>query len=205
MTKTGTNLDGSNIAVIQSADYQYYLAKYMAQQGLSYTAVPYDNTLEMFEDYENGDVDAISYDKSVLNAYRSHFTTPGDHVIFDEELSKEPLSPVVRQGDDGWYDIVKWVIYALFQAEELGIDSSNVDNLKLNSQDPDIRRFLGVEGSLGQSLGLPDDWAYQIIKQVGNYAEIYTRNLESSMPTHLPRGKNKLHTEGGLMYSPPMR
>lgn len=201
---TLTDLDGKKIAVMQTADYQYNLAKFMMEQGLTYEEVLYNNSSQMFADYQSGEVDAVSYDKSALNAYRSSFGKPTDHVIFDEMLSKEPLSPVVRHDDDAWYDIVKWVIYALFEAEELGINSTNADVL-LGSTNPAVRRFLGVEGTLGQDLGLSNDCFYQIIKQVGNYGEIYHRNLGPSTPTYLPRGQNELHTEGGLLYSPPMR
>lgn len=199
------NLDGKIIAVLQGTEHKYNLDKFMEEQGVfNYDVEEYTSTSEMFLDYENGAVDAVSYDKSALNAYRSDFDEPGDHNIFDEMLSKEPLSPAVRHGDDAWYDIVKWVIYALFEAEELGISSANVDAL-LTSTDPAIRRFLGVQGTLGSDLGLPNDWAYQIISQVGNYGEIYDRHLGPSTSTYLPRGQNNLHTAGGLLYSPPMR
>jgi general L-amino acid transport system substrate-binding protein len=199
------DLEGKKIAVLEGSAYQEKLAKYMQQKGLSYQEVLYSSSTDMFSDYEAEQTDAVSIDTSILNANRSLFSDPDGHIILDDLLSKEPLSPVVRHGDDGWYDIVKWVIYALFQAEELGVDSGNVDTLLSSTSDPDIRRFLGLEGTLGQNLDLPDDWAYQIIKQVGNYAEIYEANFGPSTPTHLPRGQNSLHTDGGLLYSPPMR
>jgi len=188
------NLNGKKIAV-QNNDSQYNLSKFMMEQGLTYIEVLYNNIDEMFNDYQSGGVDAVSHDKSGLNAYRRSFD-----VIFDEMLSKEPLSPVVRHCDDAWYDIVKWVIYALFEAEELGINTSNVDDLKQSSEDPKVRRFLSVEGTLCQDLGLLNDCFYQIIRQVGNYKEIYEDNFDL-----LPRGLNSLYTEGGLLYSPPMK
>lgn len=197
------DLDGKLIGVLEERSHQYYLDKFMTQHDLYPQIILFPNRTEMFSDYEQGQIDAVSTDKSVLNAYRAFFANPNTHVIFDEILTKEPLAPVVREGDDVWYDLVKWVIYALIQAEELGIDSNNVDSL-LSSTDPDIKRFLGVEGSLGQNLHLSSDWAYQIIKQVGNYGEIYDRNLGSLTPAPLPRGQNRLHFDGGLHYSPPM-
>jgi len=210
MARVGWELEAlTSIAVIVSSVsslsyHQYNLDKFKNEQGLNFEVVPFVNSSEMFEVYQEGVVDAVSHDKTALNSERSFFDFPSDHIILDEMLSKEPLSPVVRHGDDAWYDIVKWVIYALFEAEELGINSGNVDTL-LGSSDSAVRRFLGLEGTLGDALGLPNNWAYQIIKLVGNYGEIYDRNLGPATPTYLPRDHNKLHTEGGLLYSPPMR
>jgi general L-amino acid transport system substrate-binding protein len=192
--------DVESIGVIENTYHYDNLLKFMAQQGLSFVVIQYSSESEMLEDYEEGSLEALSSDKSFLYSYQSSLDEPGDHIIFDEMLSKEPLSPVVRHGDDEWYDIVKWVIYALFEAEELEINSNNVDWEKQSSADPTVRRFLSVEGTLCQDLGLPNDCFYQTIRQVGNYKEIYEDNIE-----FLPRGLNSLYTEGGLFYSPPMK
>jgi general L-amino acid transport system substrate-binding protein len=130
---------------------------------------------------------------------------PDEHIIMDLTLSKEPLGPVVRHGDDQWFDIVKWTIFATAAAEEYGIDSANVDDIRSSAENPELRRLLGVEGDLGPKLGLTNDWAYNVIKQVGNYAEIYERNLGEGTPTYIPRGLNSMYMDGGLLYSPPFR
>jgi len=192
--------DITSIAVLQSTTFQYNLEIFKDRKGLEFEIVPYLGRSEMFSDYESGFVEAVTDAWEVLTYNQELFENPEDHVILDDILSKDPLSPVVRHGDDEWYDIVKWVIYALFEAEELGINSGNVDALKQSSLDSAIRRFLGVEGTLGDDLGLPNDWAYQIIKLVGNYGDIYDKNLSP----YQSRGQNSLHTEGGLLYSPLM-
>ncbi|MDE5095481.1 MAG: amino acid ABC transporter substrate-binding protein, partial [Trichodesmium sp. St11_bin5] len=127
------------------------------------------------------------------------------HVILQVTMSKEPLGPVTKNNDSAWFDVVKWVTYALIEAEELGITQENVDDLKQNSDNPTIRRFLGVDGDLGEGLGLSNDFAYRVIKNVGNYAEVYDRNLGEESQFKLPRGMNNLWTKGGLLYSPPFR
>lgn len=131
---------------------------------------------------------------------------PNDHVILPEIISKEPLSPAIRQGDNQWADIVRWSQYAMLEAEELGINSKNVDSVKANDQRPEVKRLLGVdETHLGKMLGLSDDWAYQIIKHIGNYGEVFARNLGEESPLKIDRGLNKLWSKGGLQYSMPMR
>jgi len=130
---------------------------------------------------------------------------PDAHVIMDVTLSKEPLGPVVRQGDDQWFDIVKWVIYATFAAEEYDVSSANVDDVRGSTTNPEVKRLLGVEGELGLKLGLSNEWAYNVVKLVGNYAEIYDRNLGPETPTYIPRGLNSLYRDGGALYAPPFR
>jgi general L-amino acid transport system substrate-binding protein len=131
-------------------------------------------------------------------------STPEDHQILADTMSKEPLGPLVRHGDDNWFDIVKWTVNCTFQAEEKGVDSTNVDDM-LGSDDPEILNLLGVEGDLGQAMGLNNDFCYQVIKQVGNYEEIYNRHLGPDTVYNVPRGLNSLWTDGGLLYSPPFR
>ena len=151
-----------------------------------------------------GRCDVITSDSSQLAAIRSIAPNPKDYVLLPEIISKEPLAPVVRHGDDQWYDIVNWTVMALIQAEELGITSKNVDEM-LKSSDPRVKRFLGVTPGLGKDLGLNNKWAYNIIKQVGNYGEIFERNVGVNTPLGLKRGLNALWTKGGLMYAAPFR
>jgi len=120
-------------------------------------------------------------------------------------MSKEPLGPVVRHGDDQWFDIAQWTVFALFAGEEFGITSANVDSVKTSATAPEVKRWLGVEGDLGSKLGLGNDWAYNILKLVGNYEEVYNRNLGPETPTYIPRGYNSLYTDGGLLFAPPAR
>jgi len=155
--------------------------------------------------YDEGRCDAFTTDKSGLVSIQTILQNPDEHVILDETMSKEPLGPLVRHGDDQWFDIVKWVTFGLFQAEELGITSANVEEMAATSEDPVIRNLLGVEGDLGQGLGLENDFMVKAIQQVGNYGEIYERHLGPDTVYNLPRGLNALWTEGGLIYSPPFR
>ena len=152
----------------------------------------------------SGRCDVYTTDASGLAATRSTFPDPQNHIILPEIISKEPLGPATRHGDDQWSDIVTWVYYATVTAEELGVTSANVDKMK-SSKNPEILRMLGVEGNQGEELGLSKDWAYQIIKQVGNYGEIFERNIGKKTPIGLARGLNALWTKGGLQYSPPFR
>ena len=154
--------------------------------------------------YLSGRCDIYTTDASGLAATRSTFPNPGNHKILPEIISKEPLGPAVRQGDDQWADIVRWIYNATVTAEELGVTSSNVDSMK-GSNNPEILRLLGVEGSQGEELGLSKDWAYQVIKQIGNYGEIFERNIGTNTPIGLARGLNDQWNKGGLQYSPPFR
>jgi general L-amino acid transport system substrate-binding protein len=151
-----------------------------------------------------GRCDVITSDTSQLAGMRVGAPNPEDYVILPEVISKEPLAPCVRQGDEQWFDIVKWSVYALINAEELGITSKNVDDM-LKSEDPDVQRFLGVVPGNGKALGLDEKWAYNIIKQVGNYGEIFERNVGKNTALRLERGLNALWTKGGLMYAPPFK
>jgi general L-amino acid transport system substrate-binding protein len=149
--------------------------------------------------------DAYTTDASGLAAERSVLKQPDDHIILPEIISKEPLGPLVRHGDNEWGDVVRWSLNAMVIAEEFGITSENVDKIKAESTNPEIRRMLGVEGDMGQQLKVNPDWAYQIIKQVGNYGESFERNVGEKTPLHLARGLNQLWSKGGLLYAPPIR
>jgi general L-amino acid transport system substrate-binding protein len=163
------------------------------------------DTLELAgQAYASNRCDALTVDRSQLHALRLSLPDPEMHIVLPDTISKEPLGPAVRQGDDRWLDIVSWTHYALINAEELGVRAADAAH-HLQSENPDIRRLMGAEGSFGQQLGLSNDWAYQIIRQVGNYGEIFDRNLGLASPLHMERGLNRLWSDGGLHYAPPIR
>ncbi|MDQ7028273.1 MAG: transporter substrate-binding domain-containing protein [Ardenticatenia bacterium] len=198
------DLQGAAICVTTGTTTELNLADQMRARGIEYTPVVFETADNTFGAYEEGRCDAVTTDKSGLVSRKSLLQDPEAHVILDATLSKEPLGPAVLQGDPIWHDVVMWTVFATIQAEEFGITSENVDDF-LNSEDPGIRRFLGLEGELGENLGLTNDFAYRVIKNVGNYGEIYDRNLGPGTPFELPRGLNDLWTRGGLLYSPPFR
>ena len=195
------DLNGATICVNAGTTTEKNLADVFRSRGINYEAVVFAETAEEREAYDSGRCDAWTTDKSGLVASITQLADPSAHVILEETMSKEPLGPLVRHGDDNWFDIVKWTVYCTFQAEELDVTSANVDEM-LGSDDPQVLNMLGVEGDLGQAMGLNNDFCYQVIKQVGNYAEIYDKNLG---PFNLPRGLNSQWTDGGLLYSPPFR
>ena len=159
---------------------------------------------EVVKAYESGQCDTLTADVSQLYALRLNFAKPGDHNILPDVISKEPLAPVVRERDDDWMLIVKWTLYAMINAEELGITSQNIDEA-LKSKKPDVMRLVGTEGSYGEDLGLTKDWAVRIIRRVGNYGEVYERNVGSGSKLGIPRGLNQLWSAGGIQYAPPIR
>jgi general L-amino acid transport system substrate-binding protein len=200
------DLEGGTICVQKGTTTELNLADVMATNGIEYTPAVFDDVNATYGAYAEGRCDAATSDKSQLNSVaKGLLPNPEEHIIMDVTLSKEPLGPVVRHGDDQWFDIVKWTIFALEAAEEYGINSANVDDIRSSAENPEIKRLLGVEGDLGLKLGLTNDWAYNVIKQVGNYAEVYERNLGEGTPTYIPRGFNSLYNDGGLLYSPPFR
>jgi general L-amino acid transport system substrate-binding protein len=159
---------------------------------------------ESRDNYVNNACDVYTTDSSALAAQRSTLADPSAHLILPEIISKEPLGPVVRHGDNQWGDIVRWAFNAMVIAEEKGVTSANVEEMKTNN-DPEIQRLLGTDGDMGQQLGLDAEWAFNIVKQVGNYGESFERNIGASTPIALERGLNQLWTKGGILYSPPMR
>ncbi len=199
------DLDGAAICVTTGTTTEQNLADVFAANGLSYQEVKFETADETFGAYEEGRCDAVTTDKSGLVSRKSVLKDPAAHKILDVTMSKEPLGPMVRHGDDQWFDIVQWTVFATFTAEEYGVTSQNVDDMRANSNNPSVRKLLGVEGEMGAKLGLDNDWAYNIIKQVGNYEEIYMRNLGPDTPFNLPRGLNALYTDGGILYAPPFR
>jgi general L-amino acid transport system substrate-binding protein len=181
------------------------LADYFRANKLDFKPVVIEKLDEVESAFFSGRCDAYTTDRSGLAATRAaRATNPDDYVILPDVISKEPLSPAVRQGDDPWDHLVRWVIFALIQAEESGITSKNVDDM-LKSDDPTIKRLLGVTPGAGKSLGIDEKWAYNEIKQVGNYGEIFERNVGQGSPLKLERGLNNLWTKGGLMYAMPIR
>ena len=200
-----TGLDGGTICVLKGTTTEQNLADQMAALGVTYTPLVFENPDEVAGTYDEGRCDGYTSDKSQLVARQVAMATPADHVILDVSMSKEPLGPAVRHGDDQWFDIVQWVVFATFLGEEHDITSANVDDIRSTTQDPNLMKILGTEGDMGLKLGLSNDWAYNVIKLVGNYAEIYDNNLGPATPFNLPRGLNALYLDGGLLYAPPVR
>ncbi len=197
-------LDGATICVQSGTTTELNLTDQFRARNIAFTPLVFEDIDATYTAYNEEQCDAVTSDRSQLIARRTTLANPDEHIILDAVLSKEPLGPAVAQNDSRWTDVVVWSVYATFQAEEFGLTSANVDTF-LNSENPDIRRFLGVEGEVGIGFGLANDFAYNIVKNVGNYGEIYDRNLGPDTPFDLARGPNDLWTNGGLLYSPPFR
>ena len=199
-------LSGASVCVQTGTTTEKNLADYFATNKMEYKPVVFEKLDEVNATYDQGGCDVYTTDQSGLYSIRLTLAAPDDHVVLKEIISKEPLGPAVRQGDDQWLDIVKWVSNALIVAEELGVTQANVDEMK-NSQNPEIRRLLGVEQgtSIGTDLGLTNEWAYNVIKAVGNYGEVFERNIGQDTPLKIARGLNQLWTKGGIQYAPPIR
>jgi len=183
------------------------LADFFRVNNISYEPVPIETNAEALQQLQAGSCDVYTTDASGLAASRATFENPGDWVILPEIVSKEPLGPLVRHGDNDWGDIVRWTLNALISAEELGVTSANVEALsaEANPETPEVNRLLGTEGTLGEMLGLDADWAARAIAVGGNYGELFEGNIGENTPVGLARGLNAQWTEGGLMYSPPFR
>jgi general L-amino acid transport system substrate-binding protein len=195
-------LNGATICVQPGTTTELNLADYFRANHMTFKPVVIEKLEEVTNAYFSGRCDVYTTDVSGLVSTRgSRAPNPADHVILPEVISKEPLGPVVRHGDDRWFDVVKWSLFAMLEAEELGLSSKNIDQ-ELSSTNPAIQRFVGVNGGIGKMMGLDDRWAYNIVKQVGNYGESFDANLK---PLGFDRGLNKLWTHGGLMYAPPVR
>jgi general L-amino acid transport system substrate-binding protein len=197
-------LDGASVCVQQGTTTELNLADYFRANNMKLEAVVFATDEEATKAYDSGRCDAYTTDASGLYSERLKMSNPDDHIVLPEIISKEPLGPSVRKDDVQWFQIVQWTHYALITAEELGVTQANVDE-KLKSDNPAIRRLLGVEGSYGEGLGLTNDWAYRIIKAVGNYGEIFERNVGQGSPIKISRGLNALWNKGGLQYAPPIR
>ncbi len=198
-------LAGKTICVQKGTTTELNLADQMSTRGIAYTPLSVETADDATAAYEAERCDAYTTDISGLVARKSVLKDPAAHIILDAVLSKEPLGPVVRHGDDQWFDIVKWTIFGMIAAEEYGVTSANVDTQLADATDKEILRLLGKEGDMGLKLGLENNWAYNIIKSVGNYGEVYDRHLGPNTPTNIPRGINATWKNGGLMYAPPVR
>ena len=198
------DLSGAALCIESGTTTELNAADYFQANGLEYNPVVFVGQDEAWKAYEDGRCDVMTTDASALASNRTVLQVPDDHVILPEIISKEPLGPVVRQGDDVWFTLVRWTLNAMLEAEELGVSSTNVDEM-LGSDNPSVRRLLGVEGDFGTPLGLDKDWAYRIIKLVGNYSEIFEKTIGPKTPIGLARGQNALWKDGGLQYSPPIR
>ena len=197
-------LNDASVCVQQGTTSELNLADYFRTNHMGLKTVTFATGEEALKAYESGRCDAYTTNSSGLYGERQKLPDPSAHVVLPEIISKEPLSPAVRQGDNQWTDIVRWTHYVMLDAEELGVNKANVDE-KLKSDDPETRRLLGVEGQYGEALGLTNDWAYRIIKHVGNYGEVFERNVGQGSPLKIVRGLNALWTKGGLQYGPPIR
>jgi general L-amino acid transport system substrate-binding protein len=197
-------LAGATICVQSGTTTELNLTDQMRARGIEFEPNVFEEIDPTYTAYDEQQCDAVTSDRSQLVARRSTLAEPDAHVILDVTLSKEPLGPAVAQGDSQWLDVIEWSVFATIQAEEFGISSENIDEFT-DSENPNILRFLGTEGDLGTGLGLDNDFAVRIIRNVGNYGEIYNRNLGPETAFDLPRGQNTVWTEGGLLYSPPFR
>jgi general L-amino acid transport system substrate-binding protein len=202
--KSLKELDGASICVAQGTTNELNLADYFRTNSLKYQVVTFANIDDVTQGYEAGRCDALSTDLSQLVSLRLKMASPETHILLPEIISKEPLGPWVRQGDDQWFDIVRWTLFAMINAEELGVTKANVGDM-LKSTNPEIRRLLGAEGKFGEALALTTDWVHRIIRHVGNYGESFDRNLGAGSPIQLPRGPNALWSKGGIQYAPPIR
>ena len=202
---SATELDGANICTNTGTTTELNITDYFRANGMSFNLVAFEKADEVVAAYDAGRCDVYTTDRSGLAAQRGKLTNPDNHVVLPEIISKEPLGPVVRQGDDVWFNIVRWSLNAMINAEEMGITSDNINQMTYNKITPAEARFIGKEGKFGAELGLADDWAYQIIRQVGNYGESYERNVGPNTPLKLDRGVNALWSQGGILYAAPIR
>ena len=197
-------LNGASVCTQTGTTTELNLADYFRANNMKYEVIAFATADETIKAYDGGRCDVFTTDVSQLYAERLKLTNLNDHVILPEIISKEPLGPAVRHGDDQWFDIVKWVHFAMINAEELGVSSKNIDEA-LKSNQPEIRRLVGTEGAYGEQLGLTKDWAVRIVKQVGNYGESFDRNVGTGSKLGISRGLNRLWTKGGIQYAPPIR
>ena len=202
--KSAKELDGASICLQTGTTTELNVADYFRTNKMKYKLVSYDTNDQVLKGYESGRCDVLTSDQSQLYGLRIKLAKPDESIVLPEVISKEPLGPVVRQGDDKWFNIVRWTFNAMLTAEENGVTSKNVDAM-LKSDNPDIKRLLGVEGEMGKNLGLSKDFAFQIVKQVGNYAESFEAPVGMGSPLKIARGYNALWNKGGLQYAPPFR
>jgi general L-amino acid transport system substrate-binding protein len=199
------DLDGATVCIQTGTTTELNLADFFRANNISYEPVPIETNAEAQQQYLAGACDVYTTDASGLAATRATFENPADHVVLPEIISKEPLGPLVRHGDNEWGDIVRWTLNMLISAEELGITSANVAELAAGTNNPEINRMLGTEGNLGEMIGLAPDWGVAVISAGGNYGELFEKNIGENTPIGLARGLNAQWTDGGLLYSPPFR
>jgi general L-amino acid transport system substrate-binding protein len=198
------DLAGATICANSGTTTELNVADFFQQLGQKYDLVTFEKSDEALRAYQKGRCDAYTTDHSGLSAQRLKLEKPDEHIILPQTISKEPLGPVVREADVHWFKIIRWTLFAIINAEELGLSSGNIDQMK-NVKNPKIRRFVGLEGDFGVKMKLDNKWAYNIVKQVGNYGEIFERNVGPKTALNIAREKNALWTRGGLHYAPPMR
>jgi general L-amino acid transport system substrate-binding protein len=203
--KSAKELAGAAVCVNIGTTTELNMADFFRANNMDYKPVVFEKADEVVAAYDSGRCDVYTTDRSALAAQRLKLKNKDAHMVLPETISKEPLGPVVRHGDDQWLDIVKWSLYLMVEAEENGVSQANVDDLKANTKDPIQRRILGVEGDLGKNLGVGNDWGYQIIKQVGNYGDVYDKHVGPDTAVGLARGVNALWKDGGLQYAMPVR
>lgn len=197
-------LNSASVCVQTGTTTEQNLADFFKGNNMKYEVIAFGSIDEAVKAYESGRCDVFTDDASGLYASRLKLANPADHIVLPEIISKEPLGPMVRHGDDQWFDIVKWTLFAMINAEELGITQKNVDTL-LKSDKPEMKRVLGTDGNLGEQLGLTKDWVVRIVKAVGNYGESFERNVGTGSPLGIARGVNNLWNKGGIQYAPPIR
>jgi general L-amino acid transport system substrate-binding protein len=197
-------LNGASVCVQQGTTTELNLSDFFHAHNMQLKSVTFATANEAVKAYDAGRCDSYTTDASGLYAERLRLANSSDHIVLPEIISKEPLGPAVRHGDDQWFDIVKWALFAMINAEELNITSKNIDEMT-KSTNPEVKRFVGTEGNYGEQLGLTKDWAVRIIKLVGNYGEAFERNVGSGSPLKIDRGLNKLWNKGGIQYAPPVR
>ena len=202
--KSALELDGANICTNTGTTTELNITDYFRANNMSFNLVAYEKADEVVAAYDAGRCDVYTTDRSGLAAQRTKLTSPDAHVVLPEIISKEPLGPVVRQGDDNWFNIVRWSLNAMINAEELGITAANAASMA-NDNNPSVKRLLGTEGNFGEELGLSNDWAMNIVTQVGNYGESYERHVGLNTPIKLARGVNNLWSQGGILYAAPIR
>jgi general L-amino acid transport system substrate-binding protein len=197
-------LDNTKVCVQSGTTTELNLVDYFRANHMRLEPVAFEDAREVVNAYESGRCDVYTSDVSQLHAERIGLARPDDHVILPDVISKEPLGPAVRQGDEQWAEIVKWTVFAMINAEELGVSSQTIDRALLSAK-PEIKRLVGTEGNFGEQAGLTKDWAVQIVRQVGNYGEVFERNVGTESRLGIPRGLNHLWTTGGILYAPPIR
>jgi len=202
--QTLQDLEGGSVCVQTGTTTELNLADVMAALGVNYEPKVFPDAPTTLAAYNEGACDGFTTDKSGLVSQKQELANPDEHVILDVTMSKEPLGPAYSHGDNQWGDIINWTVYCAISAEELGVTSQNIDDM-LSSDNPEVKRMLGVEGALGEGLGLSNDFCVNVIRQIGNYGEIYNRHLGPDTAYNIPRGLNNLWSNGGLLYSPPFR